>query len=255
VLIGIDHVIVAVREPNVAVEELAEALGLRPGGGGRHAAHGTCNRLIWLGDSYLELMGVFDAALAADSWWGRHALTLLKSADAAYMGVALASDDLTADADRLRSAGSVVGEPEPGERVRPDGQAVRWRLAHAPSADPQLGLTFLIEHDPTSAEWTPAERAARAAEIQPLGTPVSLRRLELPVADIRAASMRLLRDLGVSFRPSLAGAGARDGAVGRQTIRLVRGAGLPPRIVLAGGARSVDLRLLGCDWLVEAAGR
>lgn len=254
-LIGIDHIIVAARAPDVAVTQLADALGLRAGGGGRHAAHGTFNRLIWLGDSYLELMGVDDAALAADSWWGRHALAVLGSADAGYMGVAVASDDVAADAARALAQGSILGEPVVGERTLADGRIARWQLAHGPRPDPEIGLAFLIEHDADGAEWTPADRSARAAEVQPLGTPVGLRRLELPVTDMRAATMRLHRDLGVAFRPSLAGAGARDGAVGVQTIRLVRrGADSRARVVLAGGSRSREARLLGCDWLLEPSG-
>ena len=71
-LTGIDHVIVAVEDPDAAAESLRAELGLQPAGGGRHEEHGTHNRLVWLGDSYIELMGIFDESLAADSWWGRH---------------------------------------------------------------------------------------------------------------------------------------------------------------------------------------
>jgi hypothetical protein len=247
VLLGLDHVILAVRDPDVAAGQLSAALGLPAGGGGRHEAHGTRNRLLWLGDAYIELMGVFDARLAARSWWGRHAQALMSESDAAYMGVALASDDVGADAERLRAVGSALDEPESGERSRPDGRTVRWRLAHAATPDRDLGLAFLIEHDPASAEWTAAERAARAA-----ATSLRLRRLELPVADMRAATVRLHRDLGVAFRPSLAGGGARDGAVGAQTIRLLR-RGQSPRVILAGGPAALAFWLLGCDWQVEPA--
>jgi hypothetical protein len=250
VLTGIDHVIVAVADPDVAVEQLATTLRLRPGGGGRHEAHGTFNRLIWLGDSYLELMGVFDTALAADSWWGRQVLNVLGSAPAGYMGLAIGSDDVAADAGRLQASGSSIWSPEAGERVRPDGRSVRWRLAHFAQPDPDFGLLFLIEHDPDSAEWTADERAARAAEIQPIGTTVALRRLELPVADIRRAPMRLLRDLGLGFRPSLAGQGARDVAVGRQTIRLVPGR-VRPTVVLRAGDAARQVEALGCSWHLE----
>src|SRR3954468_15633433 len=149
---AIDHVIVAVADPDAAAAELEATLGIRASGGGRHDAHGTFNRLIWLGDSYLELMGVFDEALAAESWWGRHVRSILDRTKGALAGAPLAVSDLAADVTRLREHGSTLLDPMPGERRRPDGQLVRWSIGRLPSPDPDLGLLFLIEHDPTGAE-------------------------------------------------------------------------------------------------------
>lgn len=253
-LTAIDHCIVATLDPDRAAAELERVLGLRAGGGGRHEAHGTFNRLIWLGDTYLELMGVFDRALAVESWWGRHVSRLLDGAAGAYAGLALASDDLQANVALLRGQGSPIGDPTPGERRRADGGVVRWSIARPPDVDPDLGLTFLIEHDPASAEWRPADREARAREVHPLGGPIRLARIELPVSDMRRSTMRLHRDLGVPFRPSLAGGGARDGTVGDQTLRLLRaGTGRLPTVVLRGGPHDREVELLGCRFMVEPA--
>jgi hypothetical protein len=169
------------------------------------------------------------------------------------MGVVLASDDLATDAVLLRAQGSVLGPPEDGMRVRPDGRVVRWRMAHAPAADPDLGMHFLIEHDRAAAEWTPAEVAERATQVHPLGSRARLFRVEVPVAAMRAAVMRIHRDSGIAFRPSLAGGGARDASVGRQTLRLLRGGlGVLPGIVIRADteADASEVRLLGCRWLV-----
>ena len=253
-LTGIDHVLIACADPDQAATAVESAVGLRASAGGRHLAHGTFNRLIWLGDSYIELMGVFDNSLAANSWWGRYALTVLERGGG-FMGIVVASDDLAVDAARLRVAGSVLGEAEAGSRTRPDGKVVRWTIAHEPSPDLDLGLLFLIEHDSSGAEWTPEERAARSATAHPLGGPVRLERVEVPVASTHRATMRVHRDVGVAFRPSLAGAGARDGAVGRQTLRLFPAAQKdPPRVVVRGGPLGREVVLLGCHWLVEPAG-
>jgi hypothetical protein len=193
-LTGIDHVIFAVADPEVAATELAETLGLGIGGGGRHDAHGTYNRLFWLGDSYVELMGVFDRGLAEKSWWGAHIMRILaRSPEGGFAGAPIASDDVVADAARLRTRSSTIEGATAGERLRPDGDAVRWQMARVPSIDAELGLEFLIEHDAAAAEWRPAERAARASFAHPLGTPVSLARVELPVADVARASLKLLR--------------------------------------------------------------
>jgi hypothetical protein len=258
-LTGIDHVLLACADPDAAAVELERTVRLRASAGGRHDSQGTFNRLVWLGDSYIELMGVFDERLAAASWWGRYALAVLERAEsggerAGYMGVVFASDDLAADAALVMARGSVLGPPEEGSRNRPDGRVVRWRWSHAPKPDPDLGLLFLIEHDPTGAEWSPAERAERAAMEQPLGGPARLERIELPVSNMQAAMMRVHRDTGVGFRPSLAGGGARDGAVGRQTLRLVPNhRSARPLIALRGGAAIRQATVLGSGWLIEAA--
>ncbi|MDP8903742.1 MAG: VOC family protein [Chloroflexota bacterium] len=248
-LTGIDHVIAAVGDPDAAARQIEGELGLEVRDGGRHEAHGTFNRLVWFGDSYFELISVFDEGRASTSWWGRHVLDILSRAAAGHMGMALASEGLAADVELLRARGSGLGPPEPGERRRTDGRVVRWHLARAERADPDIGLFFLIERDQGSAEWTAAERATRATQAHPLGGPVRLERIEIPVADVRATTMGLHRDVGVAFRPSLAGDGARDGTVGRQTLRLVsRARRSAPRIALVGGAREVVAELLGYEW-------
>jgi len=249
VLTAVDHVIVAAPDPDAAAAELEATLGLAPGGGGRHETHGTHNRLIWLGDSYVELMGIFDPVLAAESWWGQHMAHVLEDGEAGYAGLALASSDLESDIERLRGIGASVSDPIPGQRARPDGEIVRWQVARLPAPDPELGLTFLIEHDLTAAEWRPAERALRAGHVHPIGGPARLLRVELPVADVARASMRLLRGLGLQFRPSLAGQGARDSSIGEQILRLLpaRPASSPAIVIRAGqSARSVEL--LGVRW-------
>jgi hypothetical protein len=251
-LTGIDHVLIACSDPDTAAAELEATVGLHIDVGGRHPSHGTFNRIGWLGDSYVELMGVFDRDLAARSWWGSHLLRVLEHSAAGWMGVALGSDDATADAALLAGRGSALGQLEAGERSRPDGGVVRWRLLHASKPDPDLGLLFLIEHDPSSPEWSPADRAQRASLAHPLGGPARLQRIEMPATDLRAAAMRLIRDVGLGFRPSLSGRGARDASVGRQTVRLMPATrGVVPRIVIRGGAHSREVSVLGCSWQLE----
>jgi hypothetical protein len=74
---GIDHLVIPVADPDDAAAQLDAGLGLEASGGGRHEALGTFNRLVWLGDTYLELIGVFDRALAERSWLGPPVLRTL----------------------------------------------------------------------------------------------------------------------------------------------------------------------------------
>jgi hypothetical protein len=252
VFLGIDHVVIAVADPDEGAAQIERELGLAATGGGRHDALGTFNRLIWLGDSYLELVGVFDPALAAASWLGAPTLRTLDSGGGLATW-AIATDELDGDLVRLRGAGSDLGEPIAGERRRTDGGIVRWRI----SMPPQLGpgeAPFLIEHSPTSAEWTPTDRAIRSAQRHPIGGPVRIEALELPVDNVNRTILRLLRTTGLRFRPSLSGGGSRDADIGGQTVRL------RPR---RGGSGSAVIRLtapipeqrtaelLGCGWVVR----
>ena len=270
-LLGIDHLVIAVRDLGASTAELERSLGLRAGGGGRHPAFGTQNRLIWLGDSYLELVGIVDPVVAAQSWFGRLVQAELERGEG-LVTWAVASDALDADVAALRGFGSTLGEPAAGERRRDDGSVVRWRASLPERPGP--AEPFLIEHDPTSAEWTAADRAARKDERHPLGGPVRLDVLELPTGNVPVTIQRLTRTLGLRFRPSLAGGGARDANLGQQIVRLAPArsvrrpdpvAGVappsppvpdtPPTIRLASPAG--DDRLvgaIGCLWSVRRSG-
>ena len=247
VLLGIDHLVIAVADPDAAASELGARLGLTPGGGGRHDRLGTFNRLVWLGDTYLELVGVLDAALAATSWIGTPALRALE-AGGGLATWAVATDAIDGDVAVLRARGSDLAEPIAGERLRPDGQVVRWRLSFAPPLGPDRP-PFLIEHDPNVAEWTPADRAERAAG------PARLAHLELTVDDVSRTGQAFLRTVGLRFRPSLSGGGARDADIGRQTVRLRRrgSRGRSPVAIHISlwGAGPAEFETLGCRWTIQ----
>jgi hypothetical protein len=199
-------------------------------------------------------MGVFDEALAAESWWGRHVRAILERGPAGFAGMPLATDDLAVDVGRLRAHASTLLDPVSGERQRSDGELVRWSISRLPSPDPELGLIFLIEHDTKGAEWQSADREPRATESHPLGGPARLVRLEMPIRDPARTGMRLLREFGLQFRPSLAGSGARDTTIGSQILRLVPHRGdvaPPPTIAIRGGSVKREAELLGCRWMLE----
>lgn len=244
---GIDHLVIAVRSVEAAAETLERDVGLAFTGGGRHEAMGTYNRLAFLGDTYLELIGVFDAELVRSSTAfkvGGAALALLASGREGLATYALATDGLAADVARLRASGSPISEPVAGARWRDDGEVVRWLMA-----SPELGPErppFLIEHELVGAEWGPEARSARAAVRHPGGGRLRLATLELPVTDAPVVAGEYGAALGIAFSERW------RATVGEQQVVLREG-GSEPMVELAGGLDPVPLDLvrLGLRWRRE----
>ena len=246
-LLRIDHLVIAVRDPDAAAAELERDAGLAFAGGGRHAAMGTFNRLAFLGDTYLELIGVFDRRLVEASVTfavGRASMAVLDGGREGLATWALATDDVAGDAMRLRAGGSSIGEPVGGSRTRPDGGVVHWITAF-----PALGPTeppFLIQHEHEGPEWGDEARAARAAFSHPAGGRVRVTALELPMADPAAAADAYGRVLGIAFSE-----GWRT-AVGEQAVVLRADTpGTAPVVHLLGDPRTppLDLVRFGIRWV------
>jgi hypothetical protein len=220
-LLGIDHLVIAVAEPDAAAADLESALGLAATGGGRHEKAGTFNRLIFLGDTYVELIGVWDRALAAANPIGAAALSALDGGTPGLVTWAIATDDARREVASLRSAGSPIGDAVPGERTRPDGAAVRWHVAIAPPL--AAGRPpFLIEHEPGGPEWSDEARRARAAFIHPFGGRARIVGLELAVDHPAEVASTFAQTIGVAFRPAPgAGPGELEALVGDHSMRLV----------------------------------
>jgi hypothetical protein len=252
-LLGVDHLVIAVRDPGGAASTIERDLGIAFTGGGRHDAWGTFNRLAFLGDTYLELIGVFDRALVASptrSAVGRATLAVLVAGREGLATFAVATDDSDGDVGRLRGAGSPLGTPVDGSRTRPDGDVVRWRTAAAGRLGP-CEPPFLIEHEHAGAEWGAAARAARAAFEHPAGGRVRLARLELPCLDPGAVASAYRATIGLAFGPSRDG--ALEARVGTQAVRLTGGTGAQPVVLLGGGwPAPLDLVRFGIRWRCEA---
>src|SRR5262245_22840239 len=80
---------------------LGRELGLEAVRGGRHEGHGTHNRIVPLGNGYLELMAVVDADEAASSPIGSALTGFLDDRNDGLFAWAIAVDDVQAVADRL----------------------------------------------------------------------------------------------------------------------------------------------------------
>ncbi len=132
----LDHVLIAVPDLDRAGEELLAAHGLASAPGGRHPGWGTANRIVPLGETYLELVAVVDPDEAAASVFGRWV-----AASRGPFAWAVRTDDVEAFAERH---GLEVGA---GSRTRPDGTRLGWRLAGVARAAAEPSLPFVIQWD------------------------------------------------------------------------------------------------------------
>ena len=213
---GIDHVVIAVPDPDAAAAELTEALGIAFTGGGRHEGLGTFNRIAFLGDHFLELLGVRDEGEAVKWPVGAAGLRELERGGglATY---ALLEDDLEVRVAALKAAGSSIGPIVPGSRQRADGDRVEWWSATPPELGPDRP-PFFIKHAYVGSEWGPDAMAARRAFRHPIGSSASLQRLEIATPDPPALAADYAAEIGLEL---WAVGDLAVGTVGPHVIRLV----------------------------------
>ena len=256
-LLGIDHLVIATPDLDGAVGRIREELGIEAGGGGVHPGLGTENRLAWFGDTYLELVSATDRALATASWLGGPTVRLLDERGGGFVAYALGSNAIERDVTALRAFGSALAEPVPGERHRPDGSVVRWRLA-VPSLVGPTAPPFIIEHDPDSAEWTATDRRARATQVHPVGGSLRLTGLEISMVDPSRVAAAYRQAVGIAFEPWLGdGDWSLAAIVGGQRI-VLRPAepSSEPSVVIrlaTTGDRSASAEIFGCRFVIDLA--
>jgi catechol 2,3-dioxygenase-like lactoylglutathione lyase family enzyme len=124
-----DHVVIAVADLERAIEAY-RALGFDVSPGGRHEHRGTHNALIrFEGADYVELLGVYDPETAIESGLnGRTLAEFVRDREGGLVGHCYATDDIEADAARMREARLEMVGPFEMRRERPDGRALTWRL-------------------------------------------------------------------------------------------------------------------------------
>jgi hypothetical protein len=156
----LDHVLVAVADLAAAGREIEARHGLASVEGGRHAGWGTANRIVALGEAYIELVAVVDQAEAAESLFG--SWVARASPDFAKpLGWVVRTNKLDEVARRL---GLVVVA---GSRAARGGQVLRWRLAGIEQAAAEPSLPFFIEWEPGTPfpGQTPATHRATGIQL------------------------------------------------------------------------------------------
>lgn len=136
---SIDHVVMAVSDLDEAGGRLHRDYGLASAFGGVHPGWGTGNRIVPLGDDYVELISVVDIEVGRTTALGCALLELTADGRDRWFAVCLADTELDATAARL---GLGV---ESGWRTRPDGVTLRWRGAGLDDDSREAWLPFFIE--------------------------------------------------------------------------------------------------------------
>jgi Glyoxalase-like domain len=139
-----DHVQIAVEDLGAAAERFRVDHGLFSIPGGRHPGRGTANALIPLGESYLELIAVADAA-EAEAFPSSLRVKRAIDTGRTFAAWAARTDDLEATKRYLEKEGLELGAIVGGRRQRPDGQELTWRSLELAKDGAFSPLPFLIE--------------------------------------------------------------------------------------------------------------
>jgi hypothetical protein len=134
--VELDHVLIPIADLSHAVRRFEARYGLVSVEGGRHAGWGTANRIVPLGETYLELVAVVDQKEAAQSAFGRW---VRAGPPGAPLGWAVRTDDLDASATRL---GLSIGS---GSRRTSTGEWLHWRIAGVEQSMVEPALPFFVE--------------------------------------------------------------------------------------------------------------
>lgn len=167
---AIDHVVFCVPDLDRAADHLDRMYGFVSQPGGRHPGHGTANRIVPLGDSYLELVAVVDPIESAGSPFGAW-VDANATSPPRPQGLCLRTDDLDEVCARLAL------DPVAMSRETPDGATLRWRLAGLERALAET-LPFFVEwevpEDRLPGRMEPGN-SARIEEVIITGDPGRLR--------------------------------------------------------------------------------
>ncbi len=153
-ILGIDHVIVLVRDLDTAAADYGR-LGFTISPRGTHSAHmGTGNHTIMLERDYFELMGVV-APTDANARWRE-----LLARREGMSGVALKTDSAARAAAEMRAAGIAAADPVHFSRPvpMPDGstaEAAFDTTQFPPEATPGARM-FCCQHLTPHAAWVPS---------------------------------------------------------------------------------------------------
>ncbi len=162
--IGLDHIIIGVPDLVEATHIFSERLGFAVSEGGIHPTGGTANRIIVIGDTYLELLAVDRPDEAQPGLLKRMAK------GQGYLNCVLGSDDIEAESAALRQRGVNIIGPVAGQLQAADGRSRAWSRVDIERPDMAQHYPFIIQHDSTGEE----RRKRLAGWVTPLEHPLGV---------------------------------------------------------------------------------
>jgi len=179
--VALDHVIVGVRDLDLAAADYATLLGRAPSWRGDHPGWGTANALFRLENSYLELV-----APSGDGPFGANLRARLDERGEGPIGFALRTDDATACAAALRERGVAATDPIAGEgHDTATGAVRRWRNVMIPGSAASRGIFVFGIEQLSPPDALPVAQPAAAADAAIAGIDHVVVRTEVPDAAIR----------------------------------------------------------------------
>jgi hypothetical protein len=157
-VLRLDHVVYAVHDLDVAAERWRRELGLDSAPGGRHERWGTANRIVPLGDQYVELIAVVDPGEAGNTGFGRSVLDR-SAAGEGWLATVVATDGIAEVARRIGL------DVEEGRRRRPDGSEVRWRSAGFGDPRREPWMPFFVQWDVPAEDHPGRTRAGHGIRV------------------------------------------------------------------------------------------
>jgi hypothetical protein len=161
--VRVDHLVWYCSDLEAGEDYFAQRLGRTPVFGGVHPGQGTRNSLLALdGETYLEILArdpAQDATTALD-----RELAAIGSTGIYHWAVS--GINLEAIIDRAREAGLETSEVVPGQRTRPDGQSLSWRLVGMRNHEFGALMPFFIDWGISEHPSVKAPRAGELADLQ-----------------------------------------------------------------------------------------
>jgi hypothetical protein len=150
-----DHLVWFINKPEKAISPLKQR-GLHAVKGGRHESWGTYNTLTYFGLSYIEFLGIEDLSIAEKHSENRLITQIVeqlaKEGREGPAKVAIRTNQIEELAIKLKAEGLTVYGPLTGERVRADGQLIKWSLLFPEQAENKVSLPFFIEWEKSDEE-------------------------------------------------------------------------------------------------------
>jgi catechol 2,3-dioxygenase-like lactoylglutathione lyase family enzyme len=216
-----DHLTIAARELEPALDRYQQLFGLRASWRGTHSELGTHNALFALGNAWIELVAPQPGAAEAEGlqlWLNEHGEGL--------QAIAFGTDDAAACSAALRERGIRATPPQPGIAVGGDGSTRHYRTVELSPRQTRGVSIVIVERDAAQRSALSASAAVGADSCD------ALDHLVVRTADPDAALALYGQGLGIRL--------ALDRVLGTTRMLFFRIGGVTVEIVQDANAQAGD---------------